>query len=113
MLSTKYPLTILVMELSEQLRQRKASLELRWLSREKNTEADELTNCIYTSFKESLRVALVPSELRFLVLNEIQQDSNRLYALMIEEKATKKRQDPEMSRGKLPIKQKLKQADPW
>ncbi len=74
--------------------------------------AEESTNCIYTSVKDSLRVDLVPLELHFMVLNETQQDSNRLYALMVEGKATMKTQDPVMSMGKFPIKQKLKQVDP-
>ena len=44
MMSTKFPLTLLVMELSETLRSSCCELSLDWIPREKNQLADDLTN---------------------------------------------------------------------
>ena len=43
-MSTKYPLTLLVMEISETLRTRDCELLLEWIRRDKNQLPDDLTN---------------------------------------------------------------------
>eukprot|EP00439_Symbiodinium_sp_Y106_P009019 s10395_g1.t1 len=44
LMSTKFPLPLLLMELSETLRKGEQCLELSWVPREKNQWADDLTN---------------------------------------------------------------------
>ena len=58
-MSTKYPLTVLIMELSETLRTRDCELCLEWVPREKNQLADDLTNEKFDHFPMELRVRLV------------------------------------------------------
>ncbi len=52
MMSTKYPLTLLAMELSETLRPRSCEPNLQWIPREKNQLADDLTNEKFDSFEK-------------------------------------------------------------
>ena len=68
LLSTKFPLTILVMELIAQLREKGCQLQLDWISRDLNEPADDLTNCIYDRFSPSNRINVSPAELPSLVL---------------------------------------------
>ena len=55
-MSTKYPLTLLVMELSESLRQRRCELHLQWYRRDGNQWADDLTNGVFEKFDPKLRL---------------------------------------------------------
>ena len=45
-----------VQDLSEQLRRRRAILDLQWLPREANTEADALTNLNFEGFTPGKRI---------------------------------------------------------
>ena len=118
MMSTKFPLTILVMELSAQLRCRSASLDLDWLERSKNQPADDLTNNVFDRFSMELRVDVIPSELQFLVLREIQESSQILYLQL-----TKEKLEAKLARGsagiqnstkrKLANKERMKWTQPW
>ena len=49
-MSCKYPLSIVVMELSVQLRKYDLDLDLGWVPRAQNTEADALTNEEFSGF---------------------------------------------------------------
>ena len=87
--STKFPLTILIMELSEQLRTRNAAPSLRWVPREQNQEADDLTNMVFEKFDEKNRVPVDPSKLQFLVLNELNITAGELYQDLLKDKQDK------------------------
>ena len=54
-MSTKYPLTLLVMEVSETVRARRCELFLEWFRRDRNQLADDLTNGKFYSFDPQLR----------------------------------------------------------
>ena len=51
LISTKFPITPLVIELSEQLRSRGAELHLRWIPRLSNQEADDLSILKFDDFR--------------------------------------------------------------
>ena len=57
-MSTKWPLSPLLIELSEQLRSRQLELHLDWQRRDTNVEADQMTNEDYTSFTACNRIPL-------------------------------------------------------
>ena len=61
MLTTKYPLGLILIELSHQLRLRNAALQARWIPRLQNEEADALTNWDFRHFDKKLRI-VVPDE---------------------------------------------------
>ena len=68
MLTTKYPLWVVLMEFAHQLRLRRLSLRARWLPRLQNQEADDLTNGEFRHFDPSRRIAVDLDRLGFKVM---------------------------------------------
>ena len=62
LMTTKFPLNAMVMELSEQLEARGSWLKLDWGPRRQNEEADALTNEQFGGFREDLRIHLDPGK---------------------------------------------------
>lgn len=56
MMSTKFPIPCLLLELSEQLLKHRLCLDLEWARRDKNQEADALTNWAFKGFDPGRRV---------------------------------------------------------
>jgi hypothetical protein len=70
MLTTTYPLALVLMQGSVLLSEKRLWLGLQWITRESNTEADALTNDDYSGFSEHLRVPLRFAELRLEVVEK-------------------------------------------
>jgi hypothetical protein len=83
MMSTKWPLTILLLELVEQLRNRKVELYLQWIQRDLNVEADALTNDDYSAFDNSKRVEVVGKTIPWVVLPKVMAESQLVYEEMM------------------------------
>ena len=119
LLSTKFPLTILVMELIAQLRKKGCQLQLDWISRDLNEPADDLTNCMYDRFSASNRIDVDPANLPFLVMPELQVASSELFLQLQREKADLAGRKLAGDLAILPQQKKLKPAqrlkwkDPW
>ena len=107
-MSTKYPLTVLIMELSETLRARNCELDLQWIPREKNQLADDLTNQVFTKFPMDCRVQFVGGDTKWLVLSELMEKANEFH---MELAAEKKRKVAEPVKTRKAKKQKL--LEPW
>ena len=71
LLTTKYPLGVVLMELSSQLGRRGASLRASWIPRLQNEEADALTSWDFRHFDPKLRIDVNLEELRFSIVNEL------------------------------------------
>jgi hypothetical protein len=71
LMTTKYPLGVILMELSCQLGLRRACLHARWIPRLQNEEADALTNGDFQHFDPKLRIPVSLDQLPFRVLNEL------------------------------------------
>lgn len=117
-LTTKFPGTILLMELSEQLRKRKATLHLDWLCRSSNVEADDLTNGNFSKFTPSLRIDVDQSALPFSVLWDVQEASQQLYDQLTaaKDKSRRAQSTPEKGqfvRKRLAVDKRLKWKSPW
>jgi hypothetical protein len=110
LLSTKFQLTILLMELSEQLRTRNAALSLRWIPREQNQAADDLTNDCFDKFTASNRIPVVQEDLKFLVLESINKAAGELFQDIVNRKAIKLSKKP-MAKRK--VTDRLKWRNPW
>ena len=67
-MSTKYPLTLLMMKMAEELRQKNLRLDLKWTKRDNNVGADSLTNEDFSDFSKELRVEVKEEDLRWRVL---------------------------------------------
>ena len=105
-MSTKFPLTVLLMEMAEELRQNDRRLDLEWINREKNVEADELSNGDWSKFDLRRREELdLKGKHRWKILDEMQKRGQELYEelkRLKEEKSTAK-----LAGGKAPRKGKV------
>ena len=68
MMMTAFPLNACLMELSEQLEQRSSWLDVQWVPRDQNIEADALTNGHFAGFDPNLRIDVSMKDLPFIVL---------------------------------------------
>ena len=116
-MSTKWPLSALLVEMSEQLRARNIELHLDWLPREKNQEADDITNQNFSAFSPENEIKVVPKELPWIVLHDALEWAKDIYE--ITEKQKKKRTAGHFLRPDLWKKRKtaaadrLRTKDPW
>ena len=72
MLTTKYPLFLVAMELAAQLTERNIDLRLDWRPREKNMEADALTNEAFDGFDPARRLDAAGVHSRFIRRPELE-----------------------------------------
>eukprot|EP00435_Cladocopium_sp_Y103_P003644 s2140_g1.t1 len=107
-MSTKYPLTVLIMELSEALRSRDCILNLEWIPREQNQLADDLTNQVFTHFPLDCRVQFVGGDTKWLVLDKLMMKAQEFHMELAKER---KRKVPEETVRK--SKKQKKKLDPW
>ncbi len=109
--TTKYPLNCVVMELAAQLKARGYLLDLRWLPRELNQEADRLSKGQLQDFCDQHRMTINPADMDWLVLDRMMklgtafhQENQQLRA-----KLSKNKYAPiKRKRG-----QRLRDRDPW
>ena len=109
LLTTKFPLNAFLMELAAQLQCRGAELDLYWLPRLQNIEADELTNSICHRFAEGNRLRFQLAEFRGLVLGSMLEEGMSLYQDIATCRAAKKARQS----SKLPKSQAVRTRDPW
>ena len=93
-MSTKFPLTILVMELSESLRLGNCYLALDWLRRDKNQLADDLSNMKFEHFDMERRVRWIPQDQTWHVYTEFMQHAKEFHEEMNKRKAEDKPSEP-------------------
>ena len=112
LMSTKWPLTVLLIEMAEFLRQSSIQLHLRWVPRESNTEADDLTNGKFDAFNKDLRVHVVGADLPWLALPRIMKQSQRLYEEVLEQRSNNKLLPSSYGSHGHSVKPR-KRKDPW
>ena len=71
LLTTKFPLVVILMELAHQLRKRRLVLRADWLPRLQNQEADDLTNGEFSAFTPSKRIRADLRYMSFAILPEL------------------------------------------
>ena len=109
MMTSKFPLVVILAELSVQLRARSMALRLGWAPRDQNEEADALTNLEFSSFAPGRRVDIDLGRMEWLILPEMMAAAEGIY-----ETAKAARSSPAVAvdrpAGK---KRKLRERDPW
>ena len=70
-MSCKYPLSIVVMELAVQLKRLGLEMDLKWIPRGQNSEADSLTNSEFMGFDSSKRIIVEFEDLKFEVMDKL------------------------------------------
>ena len=116
-MSTKWPLSALLVELSEQLRRRNIELHLDWLPREKNQEADAITNQDFSAFTPENEIKITPKDIPWIVLPEVLEWARDIYEITEQQK--KKRKEGNFlskeiwKRRKTAAAERLRTKDPW
>ena len=110
--STKWPITTLLVELSEQLRKRRAILDLSWIPRDDNQFADQLTNEDFSAFQEHLRIPVRLRDIQWLVLPQLMEASGKLYQDVVQQREQAKTL-PKPTYRKMPPAKRLKWTNPW
>ncbi len=107
---TRFPLSAVVMELSAQLETRGARLELAWVPRDLNSEADALSNGITDGFSEAARIPVDYGSMKWLILDRILEAGAAFEA---ERSARRARTATLHSAKRRAKKPGLKDTDPW
>ena len=79
MMTSKFPLLVILTELAAQLRSRDFELDLQWSPRDQNEEADALTNEEFSAFDPARRVTLDLATIPWLVLPGMLGAAEELY----------------------------------
>ena len=90
MLTTKYPLGVVLMELAHQSRVRRMVLRAHWLPRLENEEADALTNFEFRHFDPKHRIEVKLEDLKFAVLDDLFREGEVYVAELEKVKAQQK-----------------------
>ena len=96
-LTSKFPLSVILLELATQLKMAGLELDLGWVPRDQNTPADSLTNGIFDGFTESDELMAKAGEL----------DSEVKLAKTSKEVKGSSEKDAKVKRGE------TKWKDPW
>ena len=99
-LSTKYPVTLLVIEIAETLRRYDSFATLTWVLRDGNELADALTNEDFSSFELQRREAIGEEHFQWFVMDELLKGSKELFEEIKEHKAKKKESKTALKAGK-------------
>jgi hypothetical protein len=117
--TSKYPLYVFNLELTEQLKARRINLDLRWMSRDCNVAADALTNGDFSGFSMERRIVPNLSKMDWKVLPRLLEEAAKLEKVLIERKALHKDAQAETKSAFVEICNKkrkitgLRVTDPW
>ena len=109
LMTSKFPLLVVLGELAVQLRCRNLHLDLDWVPRDQNTEADALTNGDFGGFAPERRVEIDPARLDFKILPELLKAADDLF----ENIAARRNGGRQKDQGARWRKPKLRERDPW
>eukprot|EP00435_Cladocopium_sp_Y103_P027686 s1708_g6.t2 len=76
--SSKYPLSIVAMELACQLEMAQVEMDLGWIPRNQNEEADALTNLRFEDFNSSNRIDIKFEDFKFVLLDKLMAKAGEL-----------------------------------
>ena len=110
-LSCKFPLSIILLELSCQLKKAGMELDLHWIPRDQNVPADSLTNGRFEDFEEDKRINVEFEDLEFIILKDLIEMAGKLNEeiKMVKTSKEAKGSKPEGKRKRGETKWK----DPW
>ena len=119
MITTKFPLCAVLMELTEQLDLRGSWLQVSWTPRDQNAEADALTNGHFHQFDPALRINMKPEDMSWVLLDEMLKAGGAMTEELLALKAQKRALRVRSKELKKQLKKKrlpgdtLKVRDPW
>ena len=111
LITTKYPLGVVLMEVAHQCHRKGLSLRADWVPRLENQEADDLTNLEFKCFSPQNRLDVQLETLNFGVLNDLFSAGDDYIKELDELKALKNAQ-VEGKKRRL-AGESLRERDPW
>ena len=108
LMTSKYPLVVILIEVAEQLAAENVGLALRWVPRLQNEEADALTNGRFEDFSPERRIVARVEDMKFIALNELMAKVGALMAEIAVRKSSMPVNGLQSSK-----KQKLRETDLW
>jgi hypothetical protein len=79
MMTTRMPLCLVLLELASQMNERNTSLLLTWRRRDRNQEADDLTNNKFEAFDPALRANVCLTDLPWRILPTFTEKAKDLW----------------------------------
>ena len=120
LLTTKFPLVVVLMELSHQLRKRRLVLRAEWLPRLQNQEADDLTNEEFHAFDPQRRIRVDLDRLPFAVLPELFAEGSAYVEALAAQREAERSRKAAVASGKTRDEgrkrrkeEPLRVTDPW
>ena len=114
-MSTKFPLCVILMELSSQLAERGLHLGLGWLPRDANRPADALTNSDFSDFSPERRIEVQWTDLDFKVLGRLMVRGQQCYSEVKAARESKRQADRAGDQRGRPRRRqgRLRETAPW
>ena len=113
-LSVKFPVSMVLMELSRQLAKLGSELQLHWIPREQNEESDDLSKGRFDRFDERLRVQVDFDKLELLVIPKLVEHAMEFDKEIQIRKTSKGDQaGAKLMGGRTPAEEKLRLRQPW
>jgi len=109
-LSTKFPVSLVLMELAHQLGDMEVALNLHWIPRGQNEEADDLSKGRFDKFNEKKRIEVDLEKMDFQVIPFLAEVAGKLDEEIRLKKVSKEKLVPER---KTPAEEKLRMKQPW
>ena len=115
LLTTKYPLGVVLMEVAFQCRIRGATLRANWVPRLQNEEADALTNWEFRHFNPSNRIDVKLEELSFGVLDRLFEVGDEYIEMLnkLKQDSEREKKAPRYKIMKRRACDTLASRDPW
>ena len=115
LLSCKFPLSIVVMELACQLERLGLELDLAWAPRNQNVEADALTNAKFQDFDPNKRIQKELEDVKFVLLQELMEEAAEMNEELKLARSSKEAKDDRPQREEKSKKRKgqARWQDPW
>ena len=111
LMTTKFPLCVILMQLCLDLNRKGAALDLDWVRRDNNQIADDLSNGIVKDFSPQHRKRFIISDL--VEMEELRREGKDMYEALTLSKSARKAEDGSSRGRKRPPEEKLKEAQPW
>ena len=112
LMTSKFPLVVILTELAAQMQKKRLELDLQWIPRNQNEEADAITNHKTEGFDPSLKVDVVVADLPFLVLPRMIEVADHLYEQVRVARAGKPKEAPQAVAQRRTLRP-LRERDPW
>lgn len=91
LMTTTFPLSAVLMQMTSMLGARNLWLDLSWVARDQNTEADSLTNSDFSGFTEANRLPVIWADLPLDVLDALIREGTGFMAELDKHRENKKR----------------------